>query len=243
MNGRPSGPRHGTRCAIHGVVQLRRRGTDFLAEEREAGGGAVRVAQDLEDGERPPQQRLEAGLRFDHDELSRERGRGHLRRIECDHVVVGRQPAVVANRRVDIDGHPIEYINRTRSKGPTVQEVQGSTGRSVSRSKRLDPPTPTDQPLEPSEPFEPGPLTWRTMIRAVRYLRILLNAVVAGGLMAGYLATLFLQLNPQCRSTRPRRFRSWQRCCCRTACTPRCSFTASSWSGSCLERTCSRRGG
>jgi hypothetical protein len=29
------------------------------------------VAQDLENGKRPPQQRLEAGLRFDHDELSR----------------------------------------------------------------------------------------------------------------------------------------------------------------------------
>ena len=62
-NGRPSGPRQATRAPGSRVVEQRRADADALVEERDAGRRAGRVAQDLEDRERPAQQRIRAARR------------------------------------------------------------------------------------------------------------------------------------------------------------------------------------
>ena len=104
-NGRPSGPRHATRAAGFGVVEQPRADADALVEEREPGRMPVRVAEDFEDRERPPQQRIGASRGLDHHELAGPREPGDLRRVECEHAVVVGQPRVRQDRRIDVARH------------------------------------------------------------------------------------------------------------------------------------------
>ena len=99
------------RCATpaRASYEQRRADADALVEDRDARAAAVRVAQDLEDGKRTPQQRIEAARRLDHHELAGRGERGDVRRAEREHVVVGRQPPVRDHRRVDVDRHPPKY--------------------------------------------------------------------------------------------------------------------------------------
>src|SRR5688572_3985139 len=96
------------------VVDLPRGGTDALVEDRDAGGGPPRVPENLEDRERPPEQRLEAGCLLQHHELAGQGRSRDLGRVEQKHTVVRRQPAVVEHLSGDIERHAggVEYINR-----------------------------------------------------------------------------------------------------------------------------------
>ena len=66
-------------------------------------GAPCAVAQDLEDRERPPQQRIDVVARLDHHELAGLGGRGDFGRLEREDVVVGREPPVGEHARVDIE--------------------------------------------------------------------------------------------------------------------------------------------
>ena len=88
----------GRRSASPGSASYSSAGADADAfvQQRDADRRAVRVAQDLEDRERPPQQRIRCRARLDHHELPGLRERRDLRRREREHVVVARQPACCA---------------------------------------------------------------------------------------------------------------------------------------------------
>jgi hypothetical protein len=62
--------------------QQRRAGADSLVENRDARRPAAGVAEDLEDRERTPEQRILSARRLDHHELTRPRACGNLRRGE-----------------------------------------------------------------------------------------------------------------------------------------------------------------
>ena len=75
----------------------------ILPRMRHAGRRARGVAQDLEDRERPAEQRIEAAARLDHHELSRLGAGGHVGRVEREDVVIGREPGVGADHGLAID--------------------------------------------------------------------------------------------------------------------------------------------
>ena len=97
------------------VVQQSSAHTDALVEQRNAGRRSVCIPEDLEYGERPPQQRIDTGRRLDHHELAGPRERRDLRRGQRDDAVVGRQPRVRDDGRVHVDGHS-KSICDTRAK-------------------------------------------------------------------------------------------------------------------------------
>ncbi len=75
-------------------------------------GWPLRVAQDFEDRERPPEQRIDAARGLDHDELSRPRESRDLRRVERQHAVVVGEPRVGQHDGVDVARHNPKYTLR-----------------------------------------------------------------------------------------------------------------------------------
>ena len=86
------------------LKEIARDGAHLLAEQRETGHGAPRVAQDLEDRERPAEQGLASECPLDHHELARPGPPGDGRRfyfqdvVRVGEAVVGRYAGVHIDR-------------------------------------------------------------------------------------------------------------------------------------------------
>src|SRR5262249_26585779 len=92
-----------------GVVDQPGGRADALAENRYRDRGATTVAQDLEDGKRPPQERVEPDPWLQHHDVAGEGARRDRGRVERENVVVARQSPVRdhAGRHVDRHGPPV----------------------------------------------------------------------------------------------------------------------------------------
>ena len=87
------------------LVQPSGADADSLVEDGDAGAFSGPVAEDLENREWPPQQRIGAACWLHHDELPGTRKRGDGGGSKGHDVVIGRQSRIRDDRRVEIDGH------------------------------------------------------------------------------------------------------------------------------------------
>ena len=102
----------------------------LLVEERETRRFTRCVAQDLEDGERPAQQRRPGVVLADHHELAGPHRGGDRGRRQLDHVVSLGKPIVRQDERIDIRRHPAQY---------SLRALDGPRQLTVRTVRRYDP--------------------------------------------------------------------------------------------------------